>query len=140
MGSKVILDSPEILGETLISLTEACRYFPVPCSRPAVERWMRRGSRGAVLESALICGKRYTSVEAINRFVRNQLQVESDWASSPTQRSMSRKDITEASRRFGLPDPIAPTSDLAEQRRDKKSFEQRRAATDATLQRHAAGQ
>ena len=106
MGSKIILDSPEILDETLISLTEACRHFPVRCSRPTIERWLRKGSRGTVLESALICGKRYTSIEAINRFVRNQLQVESDWASRPTQHSMSHRDIAEASRRFGLPEPL----------------------------------
>jgi len=105
MASKIILDSPDILGETLLTLTEACRYFPVRCSRPALERWLRKGSRGVVLESALICGKRYTSQEAINRFVRNQLQVAPDKASTPIRRNLSRGEISAATRRFGLPEP-----------------------------------
>ena len=74
MTSKVILNSPEILDESLVNLTEACQCFPGRCSRPAVERWIRHGSRGIVLESVLICGKRYTSREAIDRFIRGQLQ------------------------------------------------------------------
>ena len=66
MASRVIFDTPELLDETLVSLTEACRCFPVKCSRAALERWMRRqGNRGIVLESILVCGKRYTSKEAI---------------------------------------------------------------------------
>jgi len=103
MGS-VILDSPGILEETLVTLTEACHHFPVRCSRPAIERWIRRGSRGAVLESALICGKRYTSTEAIDRFVRNQLQTEPERAA--LQRGMSQRDVEAATRRFGLPEPL----------------------------------
>jgi len=108
MGSKVILDSPKLLDETLVTLTEACSHFPVRCSRPSIERWLRTGSRGTVLESALICGKRYTSVEAINRFVRNQLHVESD-KSTPKRRRMSHKEIAEATRRYGLPEPLPAT-------------------------------
>jgi len=105
MASKIILDSPDILEETLLTLTEACRHFPVRCSRPALERWLRKGSRGVVLESVLLCGRRYTSKEAIHRFVRDQLQVEPDKASTPMQRSLSRKAIAAASLRFGLPEP-----------------------------------
>ena len=101
MSSRIILDSPEILDETLLTLTEACRYFPVRCSRPAVERWIRQGSRGVVLESALVCGKRYTSKQAIDRFLRNQLRTEPDKA--PPQRSMTKKELEEASRRYRLP-------------------------------------
>lgn len=104
MASKVILDSPEILEETLVSLTEACRCFPVRCSRGAIERWVRRGSRGAVLESVLICGKRYTSKEAIDRFVRGQLQVETN-RPEPRKGSMSKKEIDEAAKRLGLSEP-----------------------------------
>lgn len=104
MASKIILDSPVILEETLVSLLEACHCFPVRCSRPAIERWIRCGSRGAVLESVLICGKRYTSKEAISRFIRNQLQVEAEQI-EPKRGSKSKKEIIEASKRFGLPEP-----------------------------------
>lgn len=103
MASKVILDSPALLEETLVTLTEACRCFPVRCSRSAVERWIRRGGRGAVLESVMLCGKRYTSKEAISRFLRAQLHVEDD-RPEPKRGGKSRKEIEEASRRFGLPE------------------------------------
>ena len=76
MRSKIIVDSPELLKEDLCTLVDACKAFPVPCSRPAVERWMRTGSRGIVLETVSICGRRYTSKEAIERFIRRQLRTE----------------------------------------------------------------
>ena len=106
MGSKIIFDSPGLLDETLVSLTAACKCFPVKCSRPALERWARRGSRGAILETILICGKRYTSREAIDRFVRNQLQTEPERA-SVVKHTKSKRELAEASKRFGLPEPLA---------------------------------
>ena len=88
MTSKIILDEPALLDESLVSLTAACKCFPAKASRASVERWLRRGSRGAVLESILICGKRYTSKEAIDRFIRNQLRTEPDrLAPSLTERT-----------------------------------------------------
>ena len=104
MVSRLIFDEPALLEESLVSLMEACKCFPVKCSRPALERWLRRGSRGAILESILICGKRYTSKEAIDRFIRNQLQTEAD-KPAPRRGSMSKKDVEKAARRFGLPEP-----------------------------------
>ena len=110
MGSKVIWDSQELLDETLVTITEACDRFPIRCSRPSIERWLRIGSRGAVLESVLICGKRYTSVEAINRFVRNQLHVGSDKPITKRKR-MAQKDIIDATCRYGLPEPLTVGAD-----------------------------
>jgi len=109
MASKIILDSPELLDETLLTLTAACKEFPVKCSRPAIERWARKGSRGAILETVLICGKRYTSKEAIDRFVRNQLQTETK-RTPPKRSNKSKREIDEASKRFGLPEPQQPAS------------------------------
>lgn len=107
--SKVIFDSPVLLEESLVTLTEACRCFPVRCSRSAVERWIRRGGRGVALESVLICGKRYTSREAIDRFVHGQLHVEAD-RPEPKRGSKSKREIDEAARRFGLPEPQGTTN------------------------------
>lgn len=104
MGSKTIFDSPDLLDESLVSLTAACKCFPVKCSRPAIERWIRKGSRGTVLETVLICGRRHTSKEAIHRFCRNQLQIEPERC-TPKRSDMSRKDIETAARRFRLPVP-----------------------------------
>jgi len=105
MGSKMIMDSVRLLEETLVTLTEATRLFPVKgCSRASVERWVRCGSRGVILESILICGKRYTSKEAINRFIRNQLQIEPERAASESKAGiLSKKEIKERSERLGLP-------------------------------------
>lgn len=104
MASRTILDSPDLLDESLVSLTAACKSFPVKCSRAAIERWARKGARGTVLETVLVCGRRYTSMEAIDRFVRNQLQIEPERV-PPKRIGMSPKDIEAAARRFGLPAP-----------------------------------
>ena len=105
MGSKVIFDSTQILDEDLITLTEACRCFPVRCSRAAIERWVRQGSRGIVLQSALLCGRRYTSREAIERFIRGQLRVEADQP-EPKKGNMSKEELVSACQKYGLPSPL----------------------------------
>ena len=102
MASKQILDSPVLLDESLLTLTAACKEFPVKCSRPAFERWIRKGSRGVILESVLICGKRFTSREAVQRFIRSQLQTEHTRA-GPNIIRKSKKELDEAAKRFGLP-------------------------------------
>jgi len=104
MASKMILDSERLLEESLISLTAACDYFPVKCSRAAIERWARKGSRGVVLETILVCGRRKTSRQAIDRFIRQQLNVEHD-RPAPTRGNLSQKELDEKVKRFGLPDP-----------------------------------
>ena len=109
MASKVIFDSPQLLDETLVPLAEAGRYFPVPCSRPSLERWVRAGTRGVVLESVLLCGKRYVSKEGIARFLYNQLQTESA-RRGPTPKRMSNKELEEARKKFNLPEPLAKSN------------------------------
>jgi hypothetical protein len=104
MASRIILDSPELLEEDLLSLTAACKEFPEKRSRPALERYVRKGVRGIVLETVYFCGKRYTSRQAIERFIRNQLQTEPERAEPKINRK-SKKEIDEASKRFGLPEP-----------------------------------
>ena len=104
MASKTIFDSEALLNETLVSLTEAPKHLPVQCSQATLQRYMRLGSRGTILESVLICGRRYTSKEAIARFVRAQLRVEAE-RPEPTRGTMSKKDVEAATRRFGLPEP-----------------------------------
>lgn len=59
----------DINREQLLSFTEAAKSFP---SRPNVAtlwRWRTAGCRGVKLETVLIGGKRYTSREALQRFV-----------------------------------------------------------------------
>jgi hypothetical protein len=104
MASKTIFDTPALLEETLVPLAAACKCFPGNPSLSAVQRWARKGSRGATLETILLCGRRYTSREAIARFIRGQLQVEAERPAS-ARGTMSKKDVEAVARRFGLPEP-----------------------------------
>ena len=55
--------------EQLLTAKQACEAFPTPVAMPTVWRWMLKGTRGVVLESIRIGGRRYTSVEACSRFI-----------------------------------------------------------------------
>ena len=103
--SKTIFDVPELLAETLLPAAKACKYPLLQCSRASLERWFRKGCRGIVLESILICGRRFTSEEAIERFIHRQLRARAEEARQEPSQSMSKKAIAEASRRYGLPEP-----------------------------------
>lgn len=59
----------DIEFETLITLSEASRRLPNHPSVTTLWRWWQRGVKGHKLETAQIGGKRYTSVEALQRFV-----------------------------------------------------------------------
>jgi hypothetical protein len=58
----------QVQNQQLLTLKQASKTIP---SRPHVAtlwRWVNRGCRGIQLESWLIGGLRYTSVEAIEKF------------------------------------------------------------------------
>ena len=65
----------EISKEALVSVGEIPSYVPRNArTRKKINlatpwRWIQRGCRGVKLETVLIGGKRYTSVEALQRFV-----------------------------------------------------------------------
>ncbi len=65
-----MLDSP---NEELIPLSEASNHLPRRHGKKVhystLYRWITKGARGRVLESRTVGGVRYTSVEALNRFV-----------------------------------------------------------------------
>jgi len=61
--------SIDLEHEFLLSLTEAAKTLP---GRPSVVtqwRWYSRGIGGVKLETVVIGGRRYTSLEAIARFI-----------------------------------------------------------------------
>lgn len=62
----------DIRSEELLSLPEACKRIPGRPHLATIYRWITNGVRGVVLESIAIGGKRFTSVEAIGRFVAAQ--------------------------------------------------------------------
>lgn len=56
-----------LFAEKRLTLTQAARRLGVNPS--TVWRWTLRGCRGHKLETLLVGGQRYTSVEALERFV-----------------------------------------------------------------------
>lgn len=55
--------------EELLTLEQARQLFPRPPHLSTLWRWALEGVRGAKLETLVAGGRRYTSREAISRFV-----------------------------------------------------------------------
>jgi hypothetical protein len=75
ISKKPIYDYPVIFSETIVSMIDAHKYFPVRPARVNLERWMRDGAGGVILETVKIGNRRYTSVEAITRFLYGRLRL-----------------------------------------------------------------
>jgi hypothetical protein len=60
----------DIRSEQLKTFAEASKGLPGRPHPSTFWRWHRRGVRGIRLEAVVIGGRRYTSVEAIQRFVQ----------------------------------------------------------------------
>jgi len=58
--------------EELIPFQQAGHRIPGRPSIAALHRWRLNGVRGARLETLLVGGKRFTSAEAIRRFIESQ--------------------------------------------------------------------
>lgn len=55
--------------ETLISLIQARQRIPGSPHCATVRRWCHEGLHGVVLETVMVGGRRFTSQEAITRFI-----------------------------------------------------------------------
>lgn len=60
------------LTETLVNFQHAGRHIPGNPALCTLHRWRMRGVRGSRLETLLVGGIRYTSTEAIARFIQSQ--------------------------------------------------------------------
>ena len=60
----------DIANETVIPIAEAPHQIPGRPSLATVWRWVLCGTRAGKLESVLIGGRRFTSLESIQRFAR----------------------------------------------------------------------
>lgn len=82
--------SLDLEKEQAITLAEVPRYIPKRRGKKVhystVYRWTTKGARGRLLESVLIGGLRYTTVEAVGRFL----------AAKPTTSYGSVCDLDEA--------------------------------------------
>jgi len=92
----------ELTGETLVSLQDACQQFPIKISRPCIERYWRHGQRGVLLRTCFLAGRRYTSVEEIERFIKATQRTGNDHAAIPVA-SLPKRDINAARRKYNLP-------------------------------------
>lgn len=61
--------------EHLLTVAEASHECPARPSIRTIWRWMQRGIRGIQLESLVIGGRRYTSREALARFIGRTSEV-----------------------------------------------------------------
>lgn len=71
----------DMRSEQLQLFAKAARSLPDSPHVGTLHRWSRQGVRGRRLESIVIGGRRYTSVEALQRFVA-AVTAERDGASS----------------------------------------------------------
>ena len=116
------IEYPELIDETLVTLSDASKYFPVPVSRPSIERLWRRGQRGIVLKTIFLVGRRYTSTEEIRRFLVATQRTGDGTPAVPTP-SMSNHDLDTARKRFHMP-PAGKNSIADEQQlTDGKEWE-----------------
>lgn len=84
-------------NETLLTPNQACHEFPGGISLPTIWRYMGpKGVRGARLESLVCGGKRWTSKEAIARFIAAQNA--DDAPAAPTITPAQRRKQSEAAR------------------------------------------
>jgi len=101
-----IHESAELAKETLVLLKESSPYFPVPVSRKWLEKMIRTGTRGVRLETFFFCNKRYTSKEAIQRFIeRTQNSENTPQEKIPARPRMSKAELKKALQKFNLPEP-----------------------------------
>ena len=59
----------DITQERMLSLTAAAKQIPGNPSICTIWRWTTRGIKGRLLETVTVGGRRFTSAEAIGRFV-----------------------------------------------------------------------
>ena len=101
------------LTETLVSPTKATHHMPGRPHVSTVWRYMARGCRGVRLESIVCGGRRFTSVEAIERFVTATTAAAGREPSPRRTPAQRNRAIENAERELGT----APATTAAQQRR-----------------------
>jgi len=64
----------DLSAETPLTIAEAAAIIPGSPSLASVWRWVLKGVRGNQLESLMIAGRRFTTHEAIDRFITRSNQ------------------------------------------------------------------
>ena len=88
------------LNEDLISLSQAARELPGRPHLSTIWRWTTRGVRGVVLETLVVAGRRFTSHEALQRFVAATTAAATRAAPAVSVSGRRIQDIEQAEREF----------------------------------------
>ena len=107
--SDTIQNHPEIFNETIVPFHKAHKHFPHKPSPSSVQRWFRRGVSTPhghfYLETAVLGGRRFTSEEAIQRFLvvqQGQRTPQSNSVPVPTSNGMTAAERKREMKRLGL--------------------------------------
>lgn len=88
----------DIQAETIVSISEAPQHIPGRPSMATVWRWVLKGTRAGKLESILIGGRRFTSLEKIQMFAEQSTAAD-DVDTPPARTSRQReREISTAER------------------------------------------
>jgi hypothetical protein len=82
-----------INNETLLTLAEAARSLPGRVHVSSLWRWARRGIKGVKLESIAIGGRRFTSIESLQRFADQLSEIDSKHQSSLTDAGVRERRL-----------------------------------------------
>lgn len=83
----------DVATEELITLAQAAKRLPARPALTTLWRWRKNGVGGRRLESIVMGGKVYTSVEALGRFAQQQGGTDTATTRSPAKRE---RDIRRA--------------------------------------------
>jgi hypothetical protein len=90
----------DVATERLLTLSQAAAMLPGRPSLCALWRWRTRGVRGRKLETVVIGGRPYTSVEALGRFARHEGGSDAQQIRTPKRRQRdieaAERELTEA--------------------------------------------
>ena len=97
---------PNVIAEELISIAQAGKHIPGRgVSRSVIERWIRKGVKGRILETVKIGKARYTSREAIMRFIDGINRDETNDNSrqpATTVKRYTNKELERKNKEWGL--------------------------------------
>ena len=88
----------DIANETVIPIAEAPQHIPGRPSLATVWRWVLNGTHAGKLESFLVGGRRFTSLESIQRFAQ-QSTAAADGDAPPVRTPQQRERAVEQAER-----------------------------------------
>ncbi len=88
----------DIANETVIPIAEAPKHIPGRPSLATVWRWVLNGTRAGKLESFLVGGRRFTTLESIKRFAQQSTSAANGVSPTTPTRRQREVEIARAER------------------------------------------